>query len=407
MDSQINRYLDSRQKNKIIIILGSLSAIGPFSIDMYLPGFPAVARDLGTDIEHVALSLSSYFVGISAGQLLYGPLLDRFGRKKPLLFGLALYAAAAIACAFAPSINALIALRLLQALGACAGMVAGRAVVRDLFHVNETAKIFSTLMLVMGIAPIIAPSIGGIVTSTLGWRYIFLLLTLFATAMLVTVARFFPESKSPDASVSLRIDAVFHEYRIILRTPSFVTYAVAGGLVSAGMFAYISGASFVFMNVFGFTAMQFGQFFAVNAFGLVAGSQLNTLWLRKRKSAQIVPIVGGALFAVTIALSASNYLTGGSLTGTIVSLFFYLPLLGFMNPNTAALSLAPFTKNAGSASALLGAVQMLAGAGASALVSALHNGTVFPMIGVMTGCAGIGYLIIITHPMRIAERPGA
>ncbi len=387
-------------KKKIIIILGSLAAIGPFSIDMYLPGFPAVARDLGTDIEHVALSLSSYFVGISVGQLLYGPVLDRYGRKKPLLFGLTLYGIAALGCAAVPSIGALIGLRFLQALGACAGMVGGRAIVRDLFPVNETAKIFSALMLVMGVAPMIAPSIGGVVTSVLGWRFIFIFLAAFAVVMYMTIQRFLPESKAPDAAVSLRLGAVLREYAVIFRTPAFVTYAIAGGLASAGMFAYIAGSSFVFMNVFGFSALQFGQFFAVNAFGLVAGSQLNTLWLRKRMSAQIVPVVSALLFMVALALSGINYFWGPNLAGTVIPLFLFLLLLGFMNPNTAALSLAPFSKNAGSASALLGSVQMLAGAGASALVSGLHNGTIYPMTGVMTVCAGIAFVIIMHHTLK-------
>jgi len=383
-----------------MIILGSLAAIGPFSIDMYLPGFPAVARDLGTDIEHVAFSLSSYFIGISLGQLLYGPVLDKYGRKKPLLFGLALYGIAALGCAAAPTIGALIGLRLLQALGACAGMVGGRAIVRDLFPVSETAKIFSALMLVMGVAPMIAPSIGGIVTAVLGWRFIFIILTGFAVVMYVTILRHMPESKSPDAGVSLKLGAVLGEYAAILRTSEFVTYAIAGGLASAGMFAYIAGSSFVFMNVFGFSAMLFGQFFAVNAFGLVAGSQLNNLWLRKKKSGQIVPVVSAMLFAVALALSALNFFGGPSVVGTAVPLFLFLLLLGFMNPNTAALSLAPFSKNAGSASALLGSVQMLAGAGASALVSGLHNGTIYPMIGVMTACAGISFVIIMYHTLK-------
>lgn len=392
--------MDKKQRTKVIIILGSLSAIGPFSIDMYLPGFPAVARELGTDMEHVALSLSSYFIGISAGQLLYGPLIDKYGRKKPLLFGLALYGAAALGCAFAPSIGSLILLRLLQALGACAGMVAGRAVVRDLFPLHEIAKIFSALMLVMGVAPIIAPTIGGMVTAAFGWRYIFFLLTIFAAAMFMTVLRFFPESKAPDRTVSMHIVSVFREYAAILRTPTFVAYGIAGGMASAGMFAYISGASFVFMNVFGFSPLQFGQFFAANAFGLIAGSQLNTLWLRKRSSSQIVPLIGGGLFAATVVLAASNFFYGATLFGTIVPLFFYLLFLGFMNPNSAALSLAPFSHNAGSASALLGAIQMFAGAGASALVSMLHNGTALPMAGVMAGCAGSAFLLIMIHSMR-------
>ena len=156
-----------------IVLLGLLSAIGPFSIDMYLPGFPAIAADLHTTVAHVTLSLSSFFIGISFGQFLYGPLLDRFGRKKPLYFGLTAYLLASAGCALATSANALILLRLLQALGACVGIVASRAMVRDLFPVKDNAKIFSLLMLVVGVSPIIAPTLGGYIAATIGWQYIF------------------------------------------------------------------------------------------------------------------------------------------------------------------------------------------------------------------------------------------
>src|SRR5512138_1422828 len=168
-----------RKKNfYLILILGMLTAIGPFSIDMYLPAFPDIAKNLDTTVAQVTLSLSSFFIGISAGQLLYGPLLERFGRKKPLYVGLCIYLLASIGCAFAASVNALIGLRLLQALGGCVGMVAARAMVRDLFEVKENAKIFSTLMLVVAVSPIIAPTLGGYVTAVLGWRYVFVMLII-------------------------------------------------------------------------------------------------------------------------------------------------------------------------------------------------------------------------------------
>ncbi|HLP17501.1 MAG TPA: multidrug effflux MFS transporter, partial [Bacteroidota bacterium] len=387
---------------KIIFILGALSAFGPFSIDMYLPGFPAVARDLGTDIEHVALSLSSYFVGISLGQLIYGPLVDRFGRKKPLLVGLVLYGLSAVGCASAGSIGWLIALRLFQALGACAGLVASRAVVRDLFPVTEIAKVFSALMLVMGVAPIIAPSIGGAITAAFGWRSIFIFLVGFTAVMTVAVAYLFPESKEADPTVSFHPWAMLREYAAIARDHEFITYGVAGGLSSAGLFAYISAASFVFMDLFGFTPLVFGQFFALNAAGLITGSQLNTLLLRKRTGPQILRMVSTVLFLSTVALVGSNLLWGATPLGTIAPLFLYLFMHGFMNPNTAALALAPFTRNAGSASALLGAGQMLLSAAVSALVSALHNGTAMPMAGMMLLCAGGSWMLIMTHERRIA-----
>src|SRR5215203_1340378 len=195
----------SRKKNfYLILILGSLTAIGPFSIDMYLPAFPDIAKNLHSTVAQVTLSLSSFFIGISAGQLLYGPLLERFGRKKPLYIGLCIYLLASIGCALAASVNALIVLRLLQALGGCVGMVAARAMVRDLFEVKENAKIFSTLMLVVAVSPIIAPTLGGYVTAVLGWRYIFVILVIIVIIILIGIYFLLPESKKPDLGFSLR-----------------------------------------------------------------------------------------------------------------------------------------------------------------------------------------------------------
>src|SRR6188508_3843840 len=191
---------NKRRTNKfhLITILGLLTAIGPFSIDMYLPAFPDIAKNLHTTVAQVTLSLSSFFIGISAGQLLYGPLLERFGRKKPLYIGLCIYLLASIGCALAASVNALIILRLLQALGGCVGMVAARAMVRDLFEVKENAKIFSTLMLVVAVSPIIAPTLGGYITSALGWRYVFLMLIIVDIIVIISAWFLLPESKKPD-----------------------------------------------------------------------------------------------------------------------------------------------------------------------------------------------------------------
>lgn len=187
----------------LIFILGLLSAIGPFSIDMYLPGFPAIARDLHTSVGHISLSLSSFFIGISAGQFIYGPLLDRYGRKRPLYVGLCVYLVASLGCTFARSADQLIGLRLVQALGSCAGLVASRAMVRDLFHVRDNARVFSLLMLVVGVSPIIAPTLGGYVTAAFGWRYIFVILSGIGLFVLAAVYFRFPESKQGDPDYSL------------------------------------------------------------------------------------------------------------------------------------------------------------------------------------------------------------
>ena len=217
--------MKGRNKFFMIVILGMLSAIGPFSIDMYLPGFPAIAEDLHTTVARVALSLSSFFIGISFGQLLYGPLLDRFGRKKPLYIGLSVYLLSSIGCAVCTSVDALIALRFVQAIGGCAGMVAARAMVRDLFPVEENAKIFSMLMLVIGVSPIIAPTVGGYVTAAFGWHYIFIILTIMAALILAAVHFALPESRKPDLSVSL------------LTTPIIKGFGIAFSIIIPLLFA--------------------------------------------------------------------------------------------------------------------------------------------------------------------------
>src|SRR3954454_4706641 len=189
--------MEKRKNFKLILILGLLSAIGPFSIDMYLPGFPAIAADLHTTVAKISLSLSSFFIGISAGQMLYGPLLDRFGRKKPLYIGILIYLIASIGCAISTSVDSLIWLRLLQALGSCSGMVASRAMVRDLFPVSENAKIFSLLMLVVGVSPIIAPTVGGYLSAEYSWHYVFIVLAVMAAIILLAIHFYLPESRQP------------------------------------------------------------------------------------------------------------------------------------------------------------------------------------------------------------------
>ena len=243
---------------RVILILGLLTAIGPFSIDMYLPAFPAIAKDLNTSIAQVMLSLSSFFIGISAGQLIYGPLLERFGRKIPLYAGLCLYLLASVGCAMASTIDSLIAFRFLQAIGGCAGMVTSRAIVRDLFEVKDIAKIFSTLMLVVAISPIIAPTVGGYVTAAFSWRIVFVILIVVNLIIIAGVYFLLPESKSGNPNHSLKPLAVFRDFFVIITNPQFYVFALTGGVASAGLYAYISGSPYVFMNIFRVSEKQYG-----------------------------------------------------------------------------------------------------------------------------------------------------
>ncbi|TDB66869.1 multidrug effflux MFS transporter [Arundinibacter roseus] len=396
--------MNPRELKKIILLLGVLSALGPFSIDMYLPGFPAIAADLNTSIAEVGYSLTSYFIGISVGQLLYGPIVDRFGRKIPILFGLTLYTLAAVACAWAPSIEWLIGLRMLLALGGCAGMVAGRAVVRDLFPPSDIAKVISTLMLVMGAAPLIAPTIGGWMVTVLGWRAIFYTLALISASMLTAVFLILPESRGPDPSVKLAPASVLKGYWYVVKEPAFIVYGLAGGFTMASLFAYISGSPFIFMEKLGFTQTQYGFLFSFNSFGYIAGSQLNRLALKRFNSLQIAENTSliVALFGFLLVLSVSfSTLSAWILLGL---LFLFLFGNGFLGPNSMALALAPFSEHAGSASALIGFSQMFFGAVASAMVSVLHNQTAFPMTGVMAFCAICSASLILVQRLILKRR---
>lgn len=382
--------MSRRSHTNLILVLGSLTAVGPFSIDMYLPGFPAIARDLQTDIAHVGWSLTSYFVGISLGQLGYGPLLDKFGRKKPVIVGLVLYILAAAGCGLSPSIQWLVAMRFVLAVGACVGIVATRAIVRDLFPLKEVAKIFSTLMLVLGVSPILAPSVGAYVADFLGWRYIFVVLAVIAAAILAAVVKLLPESRPGDRSVSLRPAPLTRAYAGVLREPTFFAYGLASAAASAGLFAYIADSSFVFMNLFGLTERQFGLIFSMSACGVIGASQLNRIWLRKRTSKEISIVA--IIFQSSVAMLLVIFvLAGVPATGIYILLFCYLAGLGSLSPNTTAIAIGPFTSHAGTASALLGSMQMAAGALGSSLVSYFHNGTALPM-AVLLLAASLGSL---------------
>jgi len=379
----------------LILILGSLTALAPFSIDMYLPGFPAIAKDLNTTVSKVALSLSSFFIGISAGQLLYGPLLDRFGRKKPLYVGLVVYILASAGCALATSIDALIALRFIQALGSCAATVAAVAMVRDLFPVKDSAKVFAMLMLVLGVSPMIAPTLGGYVTARMGWHTIFIILLGIGVFNLIASYLWLPEVYKPDTDMSLKPKPILTNFLLVLREPQFYTYAFTGALAFAGLFVYISGSPLLFMDIFKVKEETYGWIFALLSVGFIGSSQVNTLLLRKFKSEQIILI---AMLAQVITILF--FLIGGvngwfGLYATIFLLFKFLCCLGFVSPNASALTLAPFTKNAGSAAALMGAIQMGLGAMASVGIGLLDAHSVVPMLAIMAACSVLAFIVLL------------
>ncbi|MWB96246.1 Bcr/CflA family efflux MFS transporter [Flavobacterium sp. GA093] len=388
----------------LILILGSLTALGPFSIDMYLPGFSGIAKDLNTTVAKVSMSLSSYFIGISAGQLLYGPLLDRFGRKKPLFIGLLVYILASLGCVYVADIDTFIALRFVQAVGSCAATVASVAMVRDLFPVKDIPKVFSLLMLVLGLSPMLAPTIGGYVTEDYGWHTVFLILMFMGIAILAASQIGLPNSYKPDTSISLKPKPIIANFLKVLKEPQFFTYAFTGSIAFSGLFTYVAASPIIFMDIYHVDAKTYGWIFAFMSVSFIGSSQLNSVLLKKFSSEQMIfgALISQSVISLIFLILALNNLLG--LYETIAMLFLFLACLGISNPNTAGLTMAPFAKNAGSASALMGAIQLGLGALASFAVGIFVHDSVVPMVVIMTATTIIAFIVLNIGKRFIKEK---
>jgi DHA1 family bicyclomycin/chloramphenicol resistance-like MFS transporter len=346
----------------ILPLLGSLCVVTPFAIDMYLPAFATIAAEFHTTTAQISLSLSTYFVGFAIGQMLYGPLLDRYGRKRPLYVGLTAYILCSLGCALAPNLKMLIALRFLEALGGCVAQVGAIAMVRDFFHVKESAKVFSLLFLMIGTSPLLAPTIGSAIVAGLGWRWIFGVLASMAFVILILIFTMLPEGHQPDHSVSLRPGPILNGFWTIIRNPQFLTYTLAGAFSFAGLFAFVAGSPIIFMDGYHMGTRAFGIVFAVLVMGFIGGNQLNVFLLRKFTSQQIflsaliLQVAVGTLFFIGV----QNHIL--DLKATMALFFVFLSCIGLTYPNGAAIGLAPFSRDAGRASALLGFLQTGTGA---------------------------------------------
>ena len=379
---------------KLILILGSLTALGPFSIDMYLPGFSGIAKDLHTTVAKVSMSLSSYFVGISTGQLLYGPLLDRFGRKKPLFIGLLVYILASLGSVYVTDIDTFIFLRFIQAIGSCAATVASVAMVRDLFPVKDIPKVFSLLMLVLGLSPMLAPTIGGYITEYYGWHVVFLILMCMGIAILAASQLGLPNTYKPDTSISLKPKPIISNFLKVLKEPQFFTYAFTGAIAFSGLFSYVAASPIIFMNIYHVDAKTYGWIFAFMSVSFIGSSQLNSVLLKKFSSEQMIfsALIAQSVISIVFLILSLNDLLG--LYETIGMLFLFLACLGISNPNTAGLTMAPFAKNAGSASALMGAIQLGLGALVSFVIGVFVKDSVTPMVAIMTATTILAFIIL-------------
>ena len=371
---------------RTILILGALSAFGPLAIDFYLPAFPAMALAFGTDEQHVQLTLAAYFLGLSIGQLMYGPVADRFGRRIPLLTGVGLFTAASLACAYAPNLEWLLGARFVQALGGCAGMVISRAIVSDKCDAVGSAKVFSQLMLVMGLAPILAPMLGGLLVNTTGWQSIFLALSGFSALAAVAVALGLPESM-PAHVPRQPLSGALRQYGRLLSDPVYLGHALTGGIAIAGMFAYIAGSPFVFIKLYGVPAEHFGWLFGTNAAGFILVAQVNARLLAKRGPAFLLARTVWIYLAAGLTLLAVSSLHTEQLWPLLIPLFICIASLGCILPNASACAMNGQGARAGSASAMLGCLQFSVAAAAASLVGILYDGSAMPMAMVISLCA--------------------
>ncbi|WP_433311830.1 multidrug effflux MFS transporter [Micromonospora chersina] len=378
----------------LLVLLGTLTAIGPLSLDMYLPAFPAMTRDLGADQAGIQLSLTTCLIGLAVGQFVTGPLSDRWGRRRPVLIGVVAYTVLALACAAAPSAPVLAAARFTQGLAGGMGVVVARAVVRDLYSGRDAAKYFSRLTLVFGVAPVAAPSVGSLVLRFGDWRAVFLTLAAIGLLLSVAVARRLPETLPAERRSTGGLGATARTMRSLAADRVYLGYALTQGFAFAGLFAYISGSSFVFQDVFGVSAVAFSLVFGLNALALVATGQANARLLDRfspRRLLVTALVVGG--------VAAAGVLTGalaGSLAVVAVTLFAFVGSLGMVTPNSTALALDAHARHAGTAAALMGGVQSVVGALAAPLVGLGGEGSAVPMAVVLAAAAALSLTAVLT-----------
>lgn len=391
-----------RDRLRLVLVLGALVALGPLTIDMYLPALPTIVTDLDTTEATVQLTLTGTLLGLSLGQLVIGPLSDSLGRKTPLLAGTAVHVVASLASVWAPTVAVLGVLRVFQGVGAAAAAVVALAVVRDLFEGRAAATVLSRLMLIIGVAPVLAPSIGGALLTTTSWRGVFAALALAGAALMVLGARALPETLPPERRTSGGVGSVVSRYGALLRDGSFVALIAVAGLAMSALFAYVSGSSFVLQGEYGLDEQQFALTFAAGAVALIGSSQLNVRLLDRYGPQQITlgALVVGVVFGVLLVLVAVFGL--GGLPGLLVPLFVVLGSVGLVLPNAPALALSRHGEAAGTAAALLGAVQFGFGALVAPVVGLLGNNSV-GMAATMLGGSVLALAILGTVVVRARQ----
>jgi len=392
---------------KLVGLLGALCTLGPLSIDMYLPAFPGMATELEAAAPQIQLSLTTFIIGLALGQLLAGPISDAVGRRKPLLIGLATYITFSLLCALAPTALTLAGLRFIQALGVAAGFVVATAVARDLFSGLAMAKFMSLLMLVNSLGPVIAPVLGGQILRLTSWRGTFFVLAAIGTILLTILAFALPETHKPENRAPANLKGTLKTFGKLLKDRYFLGYALAASFALGSLFAYVSGASFVLQKVFGLSPQQFSLVFAVNSLGILLAGLLNT-WLTGRLMPRTLLKAG-----LTLATTGGLGLLAAGLTNTglptfLPALFLLTTSVGVLLPNAASLAMNRHPEAAGSASALLGVLQFLAGGLIAPVVGAAGTESVLPMATVMaalTASAALAFALLTRGDKGITRDP--
>jgi MFS transporter, DHA1 family, multidrug resistance protein len=376
----------------LIFIVGSLSAFGPLSLDMYLPAFPDMTDDLATSASRIQLTLTACMIGLAIGQVFAGPLSDVLGRRIPLVVGLLSFAIFSILCMVAPNVEVLILLRFFQGMSGAAGIVLARAVVRDLYSGSALAQFFSMVMMINGMAPILAPIIGGQLLHFTTWHGVFLVLAGFSSVLLLAVLTWLPETLPRERRQTGGIKPMLDAFRVLLSDRLFIGYGLSAGLAFGAMFVYIAGSSFVIQNIYDVSPQAYSLMFGANALGIVTMAQINARLVRKAGPRRMMT-VGVTQSAIGGLSLLSVVLLDVGLIAILISLFIVVSAIGFIAPNTAALAMANYPDSAGSASALIGLLQFAIGGMVAPLAGIGGENTAVPM-AVLIACLGVGSLIV-------------
>ncbi|GAA2727108.1 multidrug effflux MFS transporter [Cellulomonas aerilata] len=382
-----------RPNAKYVLMLGSMTALPAITTDIYLPSLPEVARDLGTTATAVQLTMTATLIGGAFGQLVIGPLSDRWGRRRPVLIGVTLHVVMSLVCAVAPNIEALIGARVVQGFFNASATVVAMAVIRDRFVGSDASAVISRLMLVIGVAPLFAPSVGGLIAGEVGWRGVFVALALFGVGLWLVVWLRLPETLPPERRREGGLRTALSGFRTLLRDGHFVALAVLPGLAMATLFAYVVGSPFVLREQFDLSAHEFALLFAMNGVGLVAGAQVNAYLVKRMAPIRLLRLAQPAVLALAVTLGIVVFTGAGGLGGLLAVLFVLLSLINFIAPNASALALSRHGEIAGTAAAFIGCMQAGVAGVVSPLVGVL-GGDARAMALVMSGTAAIALLVL-------------